>query len=349
MLVNQPRPTHTSSKGQLLFPLALFLALTLLGGLRFGDAPAQETANEVGHRPPVGAVGDSRLDANTLYSSAEYRTLPPGGRQPTSTQTTIPRNGMQPWSAYIIESPDILSVEAIHLVPKSPYKLRVFDLVFVDVIRALPDSPISSVFAVEPGGNIQLGTNYGSVKVGGMSTDEAKEAITKHLSERLVNPIVSVQLTRMGDMQQIAGNHTVGPDGCITLGSYGRVNVNGLTVDECQKTIETHLSKSLDNPQVIVDVVSSNSKSYYIVIRYAGMNDRVMEFPCLAKSTVLGAIAGIDGLSNTRGMIKHIRPRESGEPVVTSLDWEKVLFSQSGTGDNLQLLPGDRLVLEVKE
>jgi GNAT superfamily N-acetyltransferase len=37
----------------------------------------------VGHRPPGGAVGDSRQEANTLGSSAEYRTQSPGGRLPT--------------------------------------------------------------------------------------------------------------------------------------------------------------------------------------------------------------------------------------------------------------------------
>ena len=36
---------------------------------------------EVGNRPPGGCVGDSRL--NPHRSSAEYHTLPPGGRLPT--------------------------------------------------------------------------------------------------------------------------------------------------------------------------------------------------------------------------------------------------------------------------
>jgi len=38
---------------------------------------------KVGNRPPGDCVGDNRLEPNTLDSSAEYRTLPPGGRQPT--------------------------------------------------------------------------------------------------------------------------------------------------------------------------------------------------------------------------------------------------------------------------
>jgi protein involved in polysaccharide export with SLBB domain len=259
---------------------------------------------------------------------------------------------MQPWSAYIIEPPDILNVEAINLVPKSPCKLRVFDIVVVDVLGTPADDPITGPFVVEPGGDIQLGSGYGSVNISGMSTDEAREAITKHLMpEKLVNVTVTVKLARMGDMQQIAGKHTVGPDGFITLGWYGRVKVNGLTVDECKKTIETHLSQSLENPEVSVDVEMMASKKYYIVMRMKNLGDRVIMFPCTGNDTVMQAIANMDGGNTNPAQltIKHIRPRENGEPVVTSLDWDKVLFSKSGFGDNLQLLPGDRLGLEMKE
>jgi hypothetical protein len=44
------------------------------------DAYLAGTPGKVAHRPPGDGVGDSRLER----SSAEYRTLPPGGRQPTS-------------------------------------------------------------------------------------------------------------------------------------------------------------------------------------------------------------------------------------------------------------------------
>ena len=303
--------------------------------------------------------GQTGEDANSPHPSP----LPKGEgtgftpytvRDPARERITIPRNGMQPWSAYIIESPDILSVEAINLVPKAPYKLRVFDIVVVNVIGTLPDDP-TGTFSVEPGGVIQLGSVYGSVKVGGMSTDEVQEAITKRLNEKLGDKVtVTVTLTRMGDMQQIAGDHTVSPDGRITLGAYGQVRVSGLTIPECKKAIETHLSQFLDNPQVAVDMFSYNSKQYYIVLKVNEFGDRVMMFNCTGNDTVMQAIANMHGLNvNPAQLIqftlKHVRPRENGEPMVTSLDWEKVLFSPSGFGDNLQLFPGDRLVLEMKE
>ena len=50
---------------------------------------AQEDSREVGNRPPGDCVGDSRPEAVIVVTnenagySAEYRTLSPGGRQPT--------------------------------------------------------------------------------------------------------------------------------------------------------------------------------------------------------------------------------------------------------------------------
>src|SRR6187397_1878879 len=47
---------------------------------------------------------------------------------------------------YTIEPPDILVVEAIHVVPKSPYFLRTGDVIAVNVLGTLPDAPISGAY-----------------------------------------------------------------------------------------------------------------------------------------------------------------------------------------------------------
>ena len=252
---------------------------------------------------------------------------------------------------YFLEPPDIINVEAIHLAPRSPYRLRVFDYLQVEVIGTPPNDPITGLFAVEPGGEIQLGSLYGSVRVEGLSVEDAQEAITRHLSGtgdntagRLSNPIVSVKLARMGDMQQIAGNHTIGPDGYITLGSYGRVYVNGLTVEECRDAIEFHLSKHLDHPQVAVDIFAYNSKGYYVIFQSSAMGERVLKFPFTGNENVLDALANTDGLQpNSSKRIWVARPvGNSNKPVVLPVDW--VDITAYGKPDtNYQLLPGDRV------
>ena len=252
---------------------------------------------------------------------------------------------------YFLEPPDIINVEAIHLAPRAPYHLRVFDIVMVDVIGTPVEEPISGFFAIEPGGTIQLGGSYGTVKIAGMSVEDAQESIRRHLDgsdgnmmSQLLAPIVSVRLQRMGDMQQIAGNHTIGPDGYITLGSYGRVYVSGLTIDECRDAIEFHLSKHLDHPQVAVDMFSYNSKGYYVIFQSSGMGERVLKFPYTGNENVLDAISNTEGLMvNSSKRIWVARPvGNSNKPVILPVDWVDVTaYGKPDT--NYQLLPGDRV------
>ena len=97
------------------------------------------------------------------------------------------------------------------------------------------DQPIRGLYLVEPGGMLNLGPAYGKVKVGGLSLEEATEAVTKHLRRMLKDPQVSLTLNESGGQQQIAGEHLVGPDGTINLGTYGQVYVAGMTIQRSQR------------------------------------------------------------------------------------------------------------------
>ena len=254
---------------------------------------------------------------------------------------------------YFLEPPDIISVEAIHLAPRAPYLLRVFDVIEVVVLGAPATDPIAGQFTVEPGGTIMLGSVYGSVRVEGLSVEEAQEAIRQFLSSgddnqfgRIMNPLVGVRLVRMSDMQQIAGTHVIGPDGFITLGSYGRVYVSGLTVDEARDAIEFHLSRFLDHPQVAVDVFAFNSKAYYVIFDSSALGMNVYKFPFTGNETVLDAIANTNGLQpNSSRRIWVARPTgNSNKPVILPVDWMAITaFGKPHT--NYQLLPGDRVFI----
>ena len=63
----------------------------------------------------------------------------------------------------------------------------------------------------------------------------------------------------------ITGPHMVGPDGTVTLGSYGSVRVVGMTIAQTKSAIEKHLEQFLEEPEVSVDVIAYNSKVYYVV------------------------------------------------------------------------------------
>src|SRR5262245_28392589 len=53
---------------------------------------------------------------------------------------------------YTVEPPDILVIEAIHIVPRSPYLLRTADVLAINVLGTLPDAPVNGAFPIQPGG-----------------------------------------------------------------------------------------------------------------------------------------------------------------------------------------------------
>src|SRR4051812_35514047 len=67
----------------------------------------------------------------------------------------------------------------------------------------------------------------------------------------------------------VSGKHLVGPDGRINLGDCGSLYVSGLTLDEARQALEKRLSTFIDQPQVLIDVFASNSKTYYVIYQGA--------------------------------------------------------------------------------
>lgn len=247
---------------------------------------------------------------------------------------------------YVIEPPDILMIEGIHIVPKAPYRLRTLDVLSIQVSGALPEAQISGLYPVEPGGMINLGVDYGSVRVAGMTAKEAEQAILQHLSQYLSAPGVSVTLAQMASSQQILGDFLVQPDGTITLGSYGNVSVVGNTVEQAREVIEAHLTNFLDEPEISLSVQAFNSKVYYVVLQGAGLGDGVFKYPVTGNETVLDAIANIQGLEQVSSK-KIWVARPTNDPCqvqVLPVDYYAVT-ERASPHTNYQLMPGDRVFI----
>jgi protein involved in polysaccharide export with SLBB domain len=247
---------------------------------------------------------------------------------------------------YVIEPPDILMIETVHAVPKSPYRLQTLDVINVRVLGTLPEAPIQGAYPVEPGGVVNLGVPYGVVSVAGMTVAETRDAIETHLKQYLQAPEVAVALAELGASQRIVGQYLVGPDGTVTLGSYGNVSVVGKTLNEAKWTIERHLSRYLDNPVISLNVFAYNSKVYYIVLQGAGLGDGVYRFPVTGNETVLDAIAQINGLESVSSKkIWIARPTaEHGNAQILPVDWFAIT-EQASPFSNYQILPGDRVFI----
>ena len=274
-------------------------------------------------------------------ATVEANCPPEGGRMPAKELAKV---SLPP---YVIEPPDILLIDALRVVPKPPFRIQSFDTLQVIVEGTLLEQPINGLYVVEPGGMLDLGPSYGKVMVGGQSLEEAQDAVFRSLKRVLRDPQVSLTLAQAAGQQQIAGEHLVGPDGTINLGTYGNVYITGMTLAEAKEAIEAHLSKSLDAPLVSVDVFSYNSKVYYVITEGAGNGDNIARFPVTGNETVLDAIAGINGISRVSSKdIWIARPAPSGVGCdqVLPVDIEAIMKGGS-TATNYQLLPGDRVFI----
>jgi polysaccharide export outer membrane protein len=279
----------------------------------------------------------SMLNAPVPYPPITVPVQPNAPRE--LTKTILP--------PYRIEPPDILQIDAIRVVPKFPYHLRMLDSLVLQVSNALPDAPISGSYVIEPGGTINLGNPYGSVSVAGKTVEEAKQAIEAQLKQSLREPIVNVNLGEIASRQQIGGQHLVTQDGTVTLGSYGSVEVVGQTIGEAKESIERYLATSLQDPEVSVEVYAYNSKNYYVITQGGGLGDGVTRFPITGNDTVLDAVSQISGftsVSSTKIWVARPGRTCDGHDQILPVDW--CAISQRGdVTTNYQLLPGDRLYI----
>ena len=266
---------------------------------------------------------------------------------PDSTQ---PRKlAMADLPEYVIESPDILKIDALQLIPLPPYKVQSLDILAIRATKTLPDEPVAGLYSVEPDGTINLGGSYGIVKVVGMSLDDAKKAILTQLLKVLKETTVELSIAQGRGLQQIRGEHLVRPDGTVSLGTYGSVKVSGLTLSLAKKAIEIHLTQFVQSPEVIVDVLAYNSKVYYVIFDQGGAGQRIMRLPITGNETVLDAISQVSGLTVVSDE-KHIwvtRPsRESQADQVLPVDW-KAVTTRGRSETNYQLMPGDRIFVKA--
>jgi polysaccharide biosynthesis/export protein len=257
-----------------------------------------------------------------------------------------------PLPEYVIEPPDVLAVSAISLIPKHPYQLRPLDVLHVQV-SGLPGEPNVGDFPVALDGQFvtgfdfdYVGQQYQPIQAAGRTVEEVRADIEERVrSTGIVAPKVSLSLVSIAAQQDIAGEHLVAPDGKVTLGTYGRVCLVGMTIDEAKRAIEGHLAQYFEDPKISLDVYGYNSKVYYVITQGAGLGDQVIRLPVKGSETALDAIAEIQGLTASSSLKMWVaRPgfNSEGGDQILPVDWLGI--TQRGDfRSNYQLMPGDRL------
>ena len=249
---------------------------------------------------------------------------------------------------YILEPPDTLIIDAIRLVPRPPYRIEPLDVLVIQVAIALPDQPISGAYPVSPEGTINLGFTYGNVRVAGLTLEQAIIGVKNQLRSRIKDPEVAIALAYMRAIQQIRGEHLIGQDGTVMLGSYGCVSVTGLTVWQAKLVIERYLSRWFLNPDISLAVAGYNSKVYYLIFDGGGYGQQIVSLPITGNETVLDGIAKVGGLPpvSSRRKIWVARPTPKGCYQLLPVNWEAI--TKGGDPDtNWQLFPGDRVFVQA--
>lgn len=264
---------------------------------------------------------------------------------------------------YRVEPPDILSIELVNNIRPSDDVLRAGDELVIRATNLLPIDPmgdpilnefkmINGPYRLQADGTVDLGPEYGSVALEGLTLPQAREAINEYLrSEKvgLVDPKVAVNMPNVNGKQIVTGEHLIRPDGTVQLGVYGSVYVAGMTLDEVKLAVETHLSRSIHDPEVVVDVLAYNSKKVYVITDGGGNGETVVGLPFTGNETVLDAIEQIAGLSEVSSKRMWIaRPAPNGTEFAQNMqiDW-RAITQDAVTTTNYQLLPGDRIYIQA--
>ena len=207
----------------------------------------------------------------------------------------------------------------LNMVSLPPYVIGAPDLLLINVYTppreaapvALMPQEIAGQHLVRADGTVNLGV-YGSVSVAGLTTDQAREAVRRHVFEQL----------RIMVKQFAAGKFP------------------GAATDVTDP----------NNLLVVVDVIGYNSKKYYVITDGAGYGEQVAEFPYQGYENVLSALANVGGLSPMSSK-KHVWVARRTRTTASRNRSCRSITSRSPSTDHrheLQLFPGDRVYVRAE-
>ena len=85
---------------------------------------------------------------------------------------------------YVIETPDILVIEATRLIPLPPYRVEPLDVLYVSGRGVFETDPLNGLYPVDPDGTINLGPAYGGpVRVVDLTTEEIQRIVTAKVKQ----------------------------------------------------------------------------------------------------------------------------------------------------------------------
>jgi len=291
-------------------------------------SPARQDAIAIA--PPAEAVP---VDARSLVQQANLIPVKPANADEAN---------------YRIESPDILFVEIVKLIPRKSYRVEANDILSIQVTDTLAGKLILGKYRLESSGFMSLGPPYGSICIGGMTLKQIADKIEAHATPLPIKPSASVSLAEPRAQQQVAGEHLVDPDGKIDLGLIGKVRVANMTLREIRRAIEQQISQQEQHfaeVEVAVSVAAYNSKVYFVIVE-SPAGDQVYRYPCTDQVTVLDAVAQIPdlaGIASKKVWVQRPVANQTRDRVLV-VDWQAIV-RELDASSNYALQSGDRVYI----
>ncbi len=186
--------------------LAIGMSSTKARTLRLLSLRRKPTARLGGAWRWAGAVALPILVASLAVAQAPTEKKEPAPA-PASVSKTEPKSATEkPASSsgkeaktpsYVIQPGDTITIGNVQLVPKNSRLIGWGDVLEINVVGALKGESLNGKYSVRDGGWIQLTPRYGSVKVGGLTLDEATDAVAKKLAVDIRNPQVALSLAEI--------------------------------------------------------------------------------------------------------------------------------------------------------
>lgn len=133
----------------------------------------------------------------------------------------------------------------------------------------------------------------------------------------------------------------VRPDGQITIPLIGDIQASGMSTLALKNLIRIKLKRFLDNPEVTVILVESNSKKFYIIGKVKLPGTYSLSY----NMTVLQALSVAGGLAEwaDKDSIRIIR-KSGGKKVILKFDYDKAI-SGKNLEQNILLKPNDTIIV----
>ena len=152
--------------------------------------------------------------------------------------------------------------------------------------------------------------------------------------------------------KELSGQYIIGPDGSVALRRVGKVNVNGLTLDELKDILIPIYSKFVINPDFDIYVYQYKSISIYIggEVRVPGLyelqkNTNLSEKNSKFFPTLFDAIKAADGITNYSNLEEITLVRKDTYTNGGGLKKTKInllpLFTEGDQRLNIDLYDGD--------